>query len=116
VGSALSPLREDNVLIPGSGSSFHNMQAFRDGAASLAACDAFDDWLVRACSDTDSSGAAKALSHWDQAPQARYAHLREEHLLPLHVCFGTSQATGKPAEHVFNGGMMGYRMSAFLWR
>ncbi len=115
IGRALADLRRRNVLILGSGSSFHNMQAFRDGESGQAACRAFDDWLGETCCRCDPVETAARLRRWTGAPEARYAHPREEHLLPLHVCVGAAMAGGRPARRLFNGDLMGYRMSAFLW-
>jgi aromatic ring-opening dioxygenase catalytic subunit (LigB family) len=115
LGRALSDLREHRVLIIGSGSSFHNMEAFRDGESARSACEAFDDWLTETCCHCEPAAAASRLQHWDSAPGARYAHPREEHLLPLHVCFGAAMAAGGHASRIFNGEVMGFRMSAFLW-
>ena len=112
LGRALAPLRERNVLILGSGSSFHNMTAFKDGDVGLQACARFDNWLDETCCNADSAAIERALLQWAAAPDARYAHPREEHLLPLHVCFGAAEAS---AERVFSGDMMGYRMGAYLW-
>lgn len=116
IGQALAPLRDEGVMILGSGSPFHNMQAFRDGQTGMARCATFDDWLHDTCCRSDAQVTASQLRHWDKAPEARYAHPREEHLLPLHVCFGAAMASGEPAKRIYNGDMMGYRMSAFLWR
>lgn len=116
LGQALAPLRDEGVMILGSGSSFHNMNAFRDGPQSLQRCQAFDNWLQDSCCDSDTQESNSRLAFWEGAPEARYAHPREEHLLPLHVCFGAAMAAGQAAERAFNGDMMGYRMSAFLWR
>ena len=115
LGKALAPLRDQNVMILGSGSSFHNMTAFRDGSEGLQACKAFDNWLYETCCNAPLEDAEKCLLHWEGAPEARYAHPREEHLLPLHVCFGTAVNSGQRPTHVFNGDMMGFRMSSFLW-
>lgn len=116
LGTALAPLRDENVLILGSGSSFHNMTAFRDGESGIGACEVFDDWLHDTCCKADVAATSRALQNWPMAPEASYAHPREEHLLPLHVCLGAAIPAGEPAERIFNGSMMGFRMSAFLWR
>lgn len=116
IGEALAPLRDEGVMILGSGSPFHNMQAFRDGETGMARCEVFDNWLYDTCCNGDPQDTASRLRQWNLAPEARYAHPREEHLLPLHVCFGAAMAAGEPAQRIYNGDMMGYRMSAFLWR
>ncbi|MDX1736442.1 MAG: class III extradiol ring-cleavage dioxygenase [Halioglobus sp.] len=115
LGRALAPLRHENVLVLGSGSSFHNMQAFKDGDTGVEACAAFDQWLSETCCGADMQATADALADWQAAPHARYAHPREEHLLPLHVCFGTALPGGTTGERIFAGDVMGYPMSAFLW-
>ena len=116
LGEALAPLRDDNILILGSGSSFHNMTAFKDGQSGMDACQRFDRWLNTACCEQDYAKAKQALISWNSAPDASYAHPREEHLIPLHVCLGAAVASAAPAQNVFHGDMMGYCMSAFLWR
>lgn len=115
LGAALAGLREQGVMILGSGSPFHNMQAFQDGQESLVRCREFNDWLVETCCNLDLEAGQERLRHWEQAPHGRYAHPREEHLLPLHVCLGAASAAARPARHVFDGEMMGYRMSSFVW-
>lgn len=86
LGRALAPLRDDDVLILGSGLSYHNLRAF--GPAGAAASAAFDAWLQAAV--TDPVGRAQRLRGWAQAPAARQAHPREEHLLPLMVAAGAA--------------------------
>ena len=89
IGKALSELRKENVLIVGSGLSFHNMSAFmsqNEGATDVKN-EAFEDWLADTCSNNNVSpeDRERRLIEWADAPGARYCHPREEHLLPLHV-------------------------------
>jgi len=88
VGHALTPLRDDGVLIVGSGLSYHNLRAFGPAAKEPSA--AFDDWLQRALVGTSTAERARALTNWETAPAARQAHPREEHLLPLMVAVGAA--------------------------
>ncbi|HVL00050.1 MAG TPA: class III extradiol ring-cleavage dioxygenase [Dongiaceae bacterium] len=117
LGKALAPLREQGVLIIGSGMSFHNMHAFFHTADSEQGRWAreFDQWLIQSCCDPQLSAAQREqrLAHWQEAPHARYSHPREEHLLPLQVCFGAALATS--AEAVFHGQVLGKTVVAFLW-
>lgn len=87
IGRALAPLRDEGVLIVGSGMSFHNLRGF--GPAGLAASVAFDAWLVET---TESAAATRdeRLLGWTKAPHARDCHPREEHLLPLMVVAGAA--------------------------
>jgi aromatic ring-opening dioxygenase catalytic subunit (LigB family) len=87
VGKAIAPLRDDGVLIVGSGNSFHNLRSFFDGKESAAAA-AFDAWLNDAISGTAPGQRNASLEQWAKAPHARDCHPREEHLLPLMVVAG----------------------------
>lgn len=92
VGRALRPLRDEGVLIVGSGMSFHNMRAYRKPEATEPSL-AFDDWLADVV-EGDPAERADRLAGWATAPAARYAHPEEEHLLPLMVAAGASDGPG----------------------
>lgn len=96
IGQALGPLRNDGVLIIGSGYTFHNMQSFfHPTAASIKASSDFNAWLKDTMLSTSSPDDMKeALIDWDQAPGARKSHPREEHLLPLFMTAAASDFTG----------------------
>jgi 4,5-DOPA dioxygenase extradiol len=117
LGKALAALRQENVLIIGSGFSFHNMSAFftPDDDQSDAKNQAFQDWLIDTCTNEQFSAAEREtrLTHWKEAPYAVYCHPRAEHLLPLHVCFGV--ANGAAARLIFAGEVLGKMTCAFLW-
>lgn len=108
IGRALAPLRDEGVFIVGSGMSYHNLRAFFGGDA--RASEAFDAWLAEAMAQAPGE-RARRLERWAQAPSARQAHPREEHLLPLMVVAG---AAGEDrAVRAWDGTMMGKRLSAF---
>ena len=116
LGRALRGLLDENVLVIGSGFSFHNMGAFSWEGAHRPdpANDAFQDWLIGVCtSGISESERAQALTEWYKAPSARYCHPRHEHLLPLHVCAGLA---GRPGKLVFDDTILGKRGVAFLWQ
>ncbi|MCC7061491.1 MAG: dioxygenase [Planctomycetes bacterium] len=87
-GRALQPLRDEGVLILGSGMSFHDLRSFGSPRA-LAASQQFDVWLQSTCAATPAERDA-ALTAWERAPAARQCHPREEHLLPLMVAAGAA--------------------------
>lgn len=95
VGRALAALREQGVLIIGSGMSFHNMRGYGDAAYTLLSI-AFDTWLTESVEAGPEQRWA-ALANWTAAPHARDCHPlgAEEHLLPLMVVAGAAgQALG----------------------
>ncbi|MFI3122732.1 MAG: class III extradiol ring-cleavage dioxygenase [Methylococcales bacterium] len=116
IGKALAELRKENVLVIGSGFSFHNMKAFfsSDINETDSKNNAFQDWLIDSVTNPNISVAEKEkkLIAWHNAPSASYCHPREEHLLPLHICFGLSYSNAKV---VFDDDVARKRVCAFLW-
>jgi aromatic ring-opening dioxygenase catalytic subunit (LigB family) len=111
VGAALAPLRDQGVLIIGSGMSFHNLRVRSMENTLIPGSQQFDDWLGRAVCQSDIPARNADLTNWSQAPAARYAHPREEHLLPLMVAAGAAGAD--LGVRTFNDVMMGWRISGF---
>jgi aromatic ring-opening dioxygenase catalytic subunit (LigB family) len=106
LGRALAPLRDEDVLIIGSGLSYHNLRAFGPQAAMPSR--AFDDWLQQAVVQAAPAERTQALLEWERAPAARIAHPREEHLIPLMVAVGAAEgeiATRVYHENSFMGGI-----------
>ena len=99
IGLTLSGLEYENLLIIGSGFSFHNMKAFfsPDTDDSKMMNERFEEWLIDTCSNVhiEETERIKRLENWEYAPFARYCHPREEHLLPLHVCYGIANSACK---------------------
>jgi len=115
LGNALRDLLQENLLVIGSGFSFHNMRAFswQGKIVPDIANDAFQNWLIDVCtSPITEAEREQCLLNWEKAPFARYCHPREEHLLPLHVCSGMGQ---KQAELIFDDYILGKRAVAFMW-
>lgn len=116
LGRALAPLQKENLLILGSGFSFHNMHALMSRREDVIdeKNRLFEDWLAQTCSDPDLelSEREQRLIEWDRAPHARYCHPREEHLLPLQVCFGLARTAAKT---VFQDKVSGFITSAYQW-
>jgi aromatic ring-opening dioxygenase catalytic subunit (LigB family) len=115
LGKALRGLMSVNILVIGSGFSFHNLRAFSWSGAGTAdpANDAFQDWLIDTCTGPHPQAEREhRLIQWEKVPSARYCHPREEHLLPLHVCQGMAE---KPAQLIFDDQILGKRGVAFMW-
>jgi aromatic ring-opening dioxygenase catalytic subunit (LigB family) len=108
-GRALAPLRDEGVLIIGSGMSFHNMRGYGDPRFT-APSTAFDVWLTGAVT-SDARTRAKQLTDWEQAPAARQSHPREEHLIPLMVAAGAAAGSGQQiySELVMKTAISGFR-------
>ncbi|MFO0739190.1 MAG: class III extradiol ring-cleavage dioxygenase [Labilithrix sp.] len=108
IGRALAPLRDEGVLIVGSGMSYHNMRGFMSGSG-RGASERFDTWLADAV-ERDPSARDEALTKWSGAPAARESHPREEHLLPLMVAAGA--AGDDRGRRIFRDEVMGVFVSA----
>jgi aromatic ring-opening dioxygenase catalytic subunit (LigB family) len=108
-GAALVPLRDEGVLIIGSGMSYHNMRGFGD-PRSLAPSRAFDADLTATVTATPAERAVR-FSSWDQMASARDIHPREEHLIPLLVAAGAGGAGTK----TFSGVAMETLVSGFMF-
>lgn len=108
LGEALAPLREQDILIVGSGLSFHNMGLLQGGGCD-GHSDQFDQWLGETCV-LPAEQRNEQLSQWKQAPSAVQSHPREEHLIPLMVAAGAAQ---EPAEVIFNDRVLGAVVSAY---
>jgi aromatic ring-opening dioxygenase catalytic subunit (LigB family) len=107
IGRALAPLREEGVLIIGSGLSYHNMRGFGQ-AWSRPHSERFDAWISSVVADAPGARDA-ALSAWKKAPSAIESHPREEHLMPLMVAAGA--AGDDRGEAVFRDQVLGVVVS-----
>lgn len=108
-GRALAPLRDQNVLIIGSGMSFHNLRSYMR-PETWERARAFDQWLTDAVESSATERDAR-LSDWRNAPFAQYAHPREEHLIPLMVAAGAGGDA--PGKRAFHDEPMGAAISAY---
>jgi len=87
-GQLLAPLRDEGVLIIGSGMSYHNMQRLDPKGEQPSR--QFDAWLLDTLVKAPATERWDRLIHWARAPAARLVHPREEHLLPLMVAVGAA--------------------------
>jgi 4,5-DOPA dioxygenase extradiol len=107
VGRRLGPLRDQGVLIVGSGFLTHGLPYLRDfriEAAPPAWSTEFDTWAHEAF----ERGDVDALSDFaHRAPAVRYAHPRTEHLAPLFVTLGAGETSGESLPSIIEGYWMG---------
>jgi len=110
-GQALQALRDEGVLIIGSGMSYHNMRGYGDPRSGPISDD-FDAWLTGAVQAAPAQ-RQQSLTDWAAAPSARLCHppRAEEHLLPLMVAAGA--AGQDPGQKVFSDRVMETTLSAF---
>ena len=115
VGKALQRLNQENLLILGSGFSFHNIQKLLSPVANETpiANNAFEDWLQASVYEKNALDPVNQIDKWRQAPFAEYCHPREEHLLPLHVCVGFNR---RKASYYRRIDIMGVQSSFFGWQ
>ncbi len=112
-GRVLESLRDQDVLLIGSGMSFHNMRAYGNPQFGPVS-DTFDAWLTQAV-ESSPQERTRLLTNWEQAPGARQCHppRAEEHLIPLMTVAG---AAGQDAgRKVFSDRVMETTLSAFTF-
>lgn len=113
IGRALAPLREQGVLIMGSGAVTHNLSDFfgRDlGAPPLPYASEFAEWVAKSVAEND----VEALTDYrHQGPSALKNHPTPEHFLPLFVTMGAARAGGRVLHTGFTFGAIS--MAAFAW-
>lgn len=93
LGQALAPVREQGVLILGSGASFHNLPALmKDPSSAHEKSIQFDQWLQDTLIHNPCHKRYQRLLNWTQAPFARFAHPSEDHLIPLLVASAAAES------------------------
>lgn len=91
LGRLLAPLRDEGVLIIGSGLTYHNLAELRGGGHAVEASRAFDAWLQDTVIAAAPAARTAGLVDWERAPMARSAHPREDHLIPLMTIVGAAE-------------------------
>jgi aromatic ring-opening dioxygenase catalytic subunit (LigB family) len=112
IGRALAPLRDEDVLIVGSGLSYHNLrQLMSMDEQVIRDAEAFDTWLTKAVEQPDATERERRLIAWETAPGARACHPRSDHLVPLFVAAGA--AGNDLGRRSYSDHMLGKAVSAF---
>ncbi len=99
-GRALAPLREDGVLLVGSGGIVHNLSRLRwsGGETPEPWADAFDAWVGERLKALDVDG----LRAYERTPHAELAVPSSEHFDPVFFVLG-SRAPGERVHDVYEG-------------
>jgi 4,5-DOPA dioxygenase extradiol len=94
LGEALQALREQGILLIGSGSMTHNLSEFFGGERKPDPyVDAFSRWIETTLTKGDT---AALLNYAEQAPSAKRAHPSDDHFLPLFFAVGAAGANATP--------------------
>jgi aromatic ring-opening dioxygenase catalytic subunit (LigB family) len=112
LGRAIAPLRDEGVLIVGSGLTYHNMRGFGLDSSTEDAV-TFTRFLTDALALKDAAVRDETLLRWEDAPRARLAHPRADHLMPLLVAAGA--AGGDPGEVLFAETVMKIPMTSYVF-
>jgi 4,5-DOPA dioxygenase extradiol len=104
LGESLAPLRDEGVMIIGSGFSTHNLRAINaadpQAEAPPAWSSEFDDWLHHSLTVGDIDAL---IDFENKAPAAAIAHPRTEHFAPLFVALGAAASTSPQATTAIDG-------------
>lgn len=115
VGRALSPLREDGVMIIGSGAMTHNLRAYFTGPESGASPEWVTDFTSWMKGRLEANDADALVDYREQAPHAELNHPKDEHLLPLYIPLGATRP-GEPIRQIhasFDKGVLAMDIYAF---
>ena len=114
IGKRLQPLRDEGVLIIGSGFLTHGLPYIRDWSIDAAApswSSEFDHWAAQALAKGDVDTLA---GYRDLAPGVRYAHPTVEHFTPLFITLGAATDTSAAPETLIEGYFMGLSKRSIL--
>jgi 4,5-DOPA dioxygenase extradiol len=113
IGRRLKPLRDEGVLIIGSGFMTHGLRYLRDWSTDAAAptwSSEFDAWASEAL----AKGDVDALANFKElAPGMPYAHPTVEHFIPLFITLGASASADKAPDTLIDGYFMGLSKRSF---
>ncbi|WP_233625403.1 dioxygenase [Actinoplanes sp. ATCC 53533] len=113
IGRRLAPLRDEGVLIVGSGFTTHGLPFLRDFRPEAAAPGwsvDFDAWTA----DALARGAVDELADFrDRAPGMPYAHPTIEHFAPMFLTLGASTDPEQRPEQPIDGFWMGLSKRSF---
>lgn len=113
IGRRLQPLRDEGVLIIGSGFMTHGLRYLRDWSTDAIAptwSTEFDAWASEAL----AQGDVDALANFKElAPGMPYAHPTVEHFIPLFITLGASKKADQSPDTLIDGYFMGLSKRSF---
>jgi 4,5-DOPA dioxygenase extradiol len=113
IGARLRTLREEGVLVIGSGFMTHGLPYIRDWRAEAAApgwSSDFDHWAAEALAKGDIE---TLIDYKNTAPGMPYAHPTVEHFTPLFIAMGAASSPEAIAETKIEGYFMGLAKRSF---
>lgn len=114
MGRALAPLRDEGVLVIGSGMSYHNLRGLLSGDPRIGPVSRrFDAWLAESVAIADPGERQRRLAAWKTAPEAAACHPRSDHLVPLFVATGAG--VDGPGRVDYGGMLMGAAVSSVIF-
>jgi aromatic ring-opening dioxygenase catalytic subunit (LigB family) len=113
IGQAVAPLRDQGVLIVGSGQATHNMHELMSSTSTPEHVTSFCKWMEDTVALVNPDDRKETLSHWSSSPGGRQCHPREEHLIPLMVVAGAAHDSKKPGETIYNSIINAMSLHAF---
>ena len=108
IGRRLAPLRDEGVLIMGSGFLTHSFETIRkrgrDQVGAESAIREFDHWAAEAIAKNDLD---TLIDYRHRAPAAGYAHPTADHFMPLFITMGAGLEDNAPAHTKIEGYWLG---------
>jgi 4,5-DOPA dioxygenase extradiol len=113
IGARLQPLREEGVLVIGSGFMTHGLRSITAEMITRGTVPGwssdFDAWAA----DALARGDVDELANYRRAPGMPYAHPTPDHFLPVFIALGASGAPERPVRTAIDGYMMGFAKRSF---
>ncbi|KAG6613561.1 Extradiol ring-cleavage dioxygenase [Phytophthora cinnamomi] len=121
LGKAIAPFRDEDTLILCSGQSTHNLRGFHSRNPSLVeGARAFQAWLndtLASESKLTMKERINLITHWRDAPGAKWAHPSPDHFMPFIVGAGAGMEEKEPgAKLIFGGWAVGhFSFANYAW-